>query len=200
MRKILWGVFILAVLFIIGAGGLFFWSTSHITPTPTLSFVATTTQQTSHTSNSTTSTSSSTTNVPVIPTGPTTTGYMINPGSGVPQIVGDNLMLGVDANYKLGTYLIGYNGETLYTYEKDTGASSTCYAQCATKWPPYIVSPSDNTNAQYGVDANKISVITRADGTLQVAYNNHPLYFYSGDTQATTNGQGFGGIWYVIKP
>jgi predicted lipoprotein with Yx(FWY)xxD motif len=200
MRKILWGAFILVVIFIIFVGGIFWWSTSHVTSAPSLSFVATTTPPTPTTSKSTPVASNTTPNMPVIPTGPTTTGYVIDPGSGVPQIVGDNLMLGVDGNSSLGTYLIAYNGETLYTYEKDTGASSTCYAACAAKWPPYIVSPSDNTNAQYGVDANKISLITRADGTLQVAYNDHPLYFYSGDTQETTNGQGFGGVWYVIKP
>ena len=197
MRKILWGSLILVILFIVIVGGFFWMSLQNTSTAPTLSFVATTTPTRPQ---KTPTPKSSGTNLPVIPTGPTTTGYMINPGSGAPQIVGDNLMLGVDENANLGIYLIGYNGETLYTYEKDTGASSTCYAACASKWPPYIVSSSDNTNAQYGVNADKISIITRADNTLQVAYNGHPLYFYSGDAQGTANGQGVGGVWYVIKP
>ncbi len=123
------------------------------------------------------------------------------PGSDAAPIVGSNLMLGTDQNNVLGTYLIGYTGMTLYTYEHDTGASSTCYYQCAQTWPPYIVSPSDHGNFQYGVNPLKVSIITRADGTLQVTYDGHPLYFYSGDTTGnSTNGQGFGGVWYVIKP
>ena len=34
----------------------------------------------------------------------------------------------------------------------------------------------------------------------QVTYNGHPLYFYAGDSGPhQTNGQGVGGIWYVIN-
>jgi predicted lipoprotein with Yx(FWY)xxD motif len=196
MRKILWGIFILAVLFIIVTVGIFWWSTQATPSTAGPSFETTTTQPAA-VSTAPTSTIPGLAN---IPTGPTSTGNIIDPGSGAPNIVGDNLMLGIDENSSLGAYLIGYNGETLYTYEKDTGASSTCYADCAAKWPPYIVSGSDTVNTQYGVNASKVSIITRTDGTLQVAYDDHPLYFYSGDAQGTTNGQGQSGVWYVIKP
>jgi predicted lipoprotein with Yx(FWY)xxD motif len=195
IKTIIW----LILIMILAVGGYFWWlSTQDITaPAP-------------HTSQS-----ESDADVPVItpttgtgtvpqaaqvPTGPSTSGNIIDPGSGAAQIVGSNLMLGIDENTVLGTYLVGYTGMTLYTYEKDTGASSTCYAQCAATWPPYIVSSSDTINTQYGVNASKASIITRADGTLQVVYDGHPLYFYSGDTQETTNGQGQGGVWYVIKP
>jgi predicted lipoprotein with Yx(FWY)xxD motif len=44
--------------------------------------------------------------------------------------------------------------------------------------------------------------IKRGDGTTQVTYNQHPLYYYSGDNQAgQQNGQGinaFGAAWYVV--
>jgi predicted lipoprotein with Yx(FWY)xxD motif len=37
-----------------------------------------------------------------------------------------------------------------------------------------------------------------------VTYNKHPLYYYSGDSQAgQQNGQGlnaFGALWYVVGP
>lgn len=197
LRKILWGIFILAIIFVVIAGGLFWWSTQGTPATsPVLAFQATTTTSTT----SATAATSTIPGLPIIPVGPTSTGNIIDPGSGAPPIVGNNLMLGIDENSSLGTYLVGYNGETLYTYEKDTDASSTCYAACATTWPPYIVSSSDSINTQYGVNASNVSIITRTDGTLQVAYEGHPLYFYSGDTQETTNGQGMGGVWYVVMP
>lgn len=125
----------------------------------------------------------------------------IIPGSSDLPIVGDNLMLGVDINSKLGHYLLGYTGHALYTYSKDNAGTSTCYYDCAQLWIPYIVSPSDRYNLQYGIDASKVGFITRADGTLQLTYGNRPLYFYSGDTSGDDfSGQGYHGAWYVVTP
>lgn len=129
------------------------------------------------------------------------TGAILQQGSVASPIVGDNLMLGIDINSKLGEYLLGYTGMTLYTFSKDNIGTSTCYYACAELWPPYIVSPNDHYNLQYGVDQSKVSFITRADGSLQLTYGGRPLYFYSGDVvEREFNGQGFHGSWYVVKP
>jgi predicted lipoprotein with Yx(FWY)xxD motif len=49
-----------------------------------------------------------------------------------------------------------------------------------------------------------ISTVTRADGTKQVTYNGHPLYFFTQDKDAgDAYGQGvkaFGADWYVMAP
>lgn len=46
-----------------------------------------------------------------------------------------------------------------------------------------------------------LATITRADGTTQVTYDGHPLYYYAADVQAgDTNGEGVGGVWHVAKP
>ena len=38
------------------------------------------------------------------------------------------------------------------------------------------------------------------DGALQLTYDGHPLYRYSGDrSTADANGDGVGGQWYVVK-
>ncbi len=54
------------------------------------------------------------------------------------------------------------------------------------------------------VKASLLGTIKRTDGTTQVTYNKHPLYYYSGDSQAgQQNGQGlnaFGALWYVVAP
>ncbi len=40
----------------------------------------------------------------------------------------------------------------------------------------------------------------QADGTQQLAYNGHLLYLFVGDKAAgDANGQGLGGIWYVLS-
>jgi predicted lipoprotein with Yx(FWY)xxD motif len=49
-----------------------------------------------------------------------------------------------------------------------------------------------------------LSTSQRGDGTMQVVYNGHPLYYYVGDTKAgDTNGEGlqaFGAGWDVVSP
>ena len=117
------------------------------------------------------------------------------------SVIGDNLALGTNGNATLGTYLIAYNGMTLYTTSKDTGTASTCYDTCASNWPPYIVGPEDNlTQLKAGV-TGKVGTTIRTDGKIQVTYNGHPLYFYTKDTKSgDTTGQNVGGVWFVVKP
>ncbi|HVY72699.1 MAG TPA: hypothetical protein VG984_01450 [Candidatus Paceibacterota bacterium] len=116
------------------------------------------------------------------------------------DVPGDNLTLGSDSNAKLGTYLIAYNGMTVYTYSPDGTNVSNCSGQCAVNWPPYTVTSIANLVAKFPI-AGKIATITRADGSTQVTYNGHPLYFYIKDKNSgDTTGQGVGGVWYVVKP
>jgi predicted lipoprotein with Yx(FWY)xxD motif len=46
--------------------------------------------------------------------------------------------------------------------------------------------------------------VKRSDGTTQVTYNGHPLYYYHGDTKSgDTKGEGltaFGSGWYIVSP
>jgi len=115
-------------------------------------------------------------------------------------VPGDNLTLGQSGNAALGNYVVGYNGMTLYTYALDKDGVSNCTGACATNWPPYVVTSTDNLVAESPL-AGTIGTLTRADGSTQVTYDGHPLYFYAADTQGgDTNGQGVGGIWYVVQP
>lgn len=112
----------------------------------------------------------------------------------------NNLTLGTDSTTTIGTYLIGYNGMSVYTYAKDSTGTSTCYGECATNWPPYIVPAGMQLNLEAGVNGTS-GTIVRTDGTTQVTYNGMPLYFYIGDANSgDVNGNGIGGVWEVAKP
>jgi hypothetical protein len=51
------------------------------------------------------------------------------------------------------------------------------------------------------IDMSKVAVIQRTDGTFQVTYNGSPLYYYITDmAPGDVNGQGVGGVWFVISP
>jgi predicted lipoprotein with Yx(FWY)xxD motif len=103
---------------------------------------------------------------------------------------------------KLGRFLVDSQGRTLYLFEKDTSAASTCYSACASIWPPLTASAAPTAGA--GVLASKLGTTKRTDGQTEVTYNGHPLYYYAGDSgRGQTLGQGlnqFGAGWYVVAP
>lgn len=113
-----------------------------------------------------------------------------------------NGQVAVANNATLGNILVDSRGFTLYTFKNDEpGGKSTCSGQCLVNWPPMLVAPGTQPSAGTGVDATKLSTITRDDGLTQVAYNNMPLYFFIKDTAAgNTNGEGVGSVWFTAKP
>ncbi len=84
-------------------------------------------------------------------------------------------------------------GFTLYVFDSDLGsAGSTCNDSCATNWPPVLVTDGEVANI------SGLSLIARDDESSQAAYKGRPLYFYSGDTEASdTSGQSVSGWWKV---
>ncbi len=99
----------------------------------------------------------------------------------------------------LGKFLTDEQGFTLYVFMNDPKNTSTCEADCAQRWPPFLT--AGKPIAGPGVNAALLGTIRRKDGTIQVTYNGHPLYYFSGDTKpGDTNGQGFNKLWYVIGP
>jgi predicted lipoprotein with Yx(FWY)xxD motif len=102
----------------------------------------------------------------------------------------------------LGMILVDGSGRTLYLFEKDQPDQSACSGSCAAAWP--VDNSSGTPKAGSGVKASLLGTIKRGDGSTQVTYNKHPLYYYSGDSQTGQhNGQGvdaFGAAWFVVTP
>ena len=97
----------------------------------------------------------------------------------------------------LGEVLVDAQGRTLYAFTPDSATSSACVDNCADLWPP--TAAEGTPTAGDGVNA-KLPVITRPDGSKQVAADGHPLYEYAGDSAAgDTTGQGSGGKWFVLS-
>jgi predicted lipoprotein with Yx(FWY)xxD motif len=103
----------------------------------------------------------------------------------------------------LGTILVGDKRRTLYLFEKDKNGKSSCSGACAAVWTPFT-SGSAQVKSSAGIDKGKLTTTKRSDGSLQVVYAGHPLYYYAPDTKAgQTTGEGldqFGAEWYVVSP
>jgi predicted lipoprotein with Yx(FWY)xxD motif len=101
---------------------------------------------------------------------------------------------------KLGLTLVDASGHTLYEYKPDPTGTSTCTGGCAKIWPP-LTSPATTVAVGPHLTGSLFSTVSGATGVHIVAIAGHPLYRFSGDTQAgTTNGQGIGGVWHAAGP
>ena len=106
------------------------------------------------------------------------------------------------SNAKLGTILVDGSGRTLYLFEADRGTSSTCYNACATYWPPLLTNGAPVAGT--GVNPALLGTTKRTDGTIEVTYGGHPLYYVVTDhNPGDASGQGvdnFGAAWDVVGP
>ena len=124
-------------------------------------------------------------------------GYGAAPAT--PSAVGTAATVDLRAS-SLGQIVVDAQGRTLYLFEADKGGKSACDGPCATAWPPYLSNgaPQAGTGASGGL----ISTTVRGDGTTQVTYGGHPLYYFVGDkAPGDVTGQDvdqFGAKWYVL--
>jgi predicted lipoprotein with Yx(FWY)xxD motif len=107
-------------------------------------------------------------------------------------------LLGV-ADNALGQLLADANGRTLYGLTQDAAGTPTCVGGCAAAWPPVVV--DDSLDLSSLPSTASFSIVDRPDGTKQLKAGKWPLYYFSGDTAAgEANGQGSGGVWFVVAP
>lgn len=100
-----------------------------------------------------------------------------------------------------GTYLTGASGRALYLWVGDSDGASNCSGDCANAWPPVI---ARRAAAAGGAIAPALGTITRSDGSEQVSYYGHPLYYSTADPgPGTTHAEGsnsFGASWWLVAP
>lgn len=101
----------------------------------------------------------------------------------------------------LGKILVGPDGRTLYLFLGDAGTMSRCVGSCAQNWPP--LTTNGLPRATGGVSQMLLGTTKRQDGTTQVTYAGHPLYYFVADSApGMANGQGivaFGARWEVVN-
>lgn len=101
---------------------------------------------------------------------------------------------------ELGDFLVSPDGLTLYMFTNDEPGVSNCSGDCLANWPPFKVGANDRLVAGAGIEGT-LGTIELEDGSLQVTYNDMPLYYWKDDrAPGDTLGQGLGDVWFVVAP
>jgi predicted lipoprotein with Yx(FWY)xxD motif len=91
--------------------------------------------------------------------------------------------------------------QAIYLFDKETTAVPGCYGACADEWPPVLT--DGEPVAAGAVRADLLGIAARTDGTTQVTYAGHPLYYYVAEGLGEVkchNVRQFGGLWLVVGP
>lgn len=115
-----------------------------------------------------------------------------------PEAAGITITSGGSA---FGQMLFDTNDQAIYIFELETSSEPNCYDDCARAWPPVLTEA--NAVAAGGVAQDKLGTTERSDGSVQVTYNGHPLYYYADEDPGEVkchNVATHGGLWWVIKP
>ena len=107
----------------------------------------------------------------------------------------------VASDSEFGQMLFDSTGQAIYLFDIETTSKPRCYDACAEAWPP-VLTTGDPVAGQ-GVDSSLLATTERTDGTVQVTYNGHPLYFYAHEGKREVKCHDIflnGGNWYVVQP
>lgn len=107
----------------------------------------------------------------------------------------------VAADSDVGTILFDGKDQAIYLFDVETTTDPQCYDACAEAWPPVLT--EGEPVAGPGVEVSRLGTTERSDGTTQVTYGGHPLYFYAheGPGEVTCHDVFLnGGTWYAVQP
>ena len=100
-----------------------------------------------------------------------------------------------------GPMLFDGSGQAIYLFDKETSRRPRCYGACAGAWPPVLTSgqPRAGEAARSGL----LGTVRRRDGSTQVTYGGHPLYYYAHEGRGQVlchDVVEYGGLWLVVTP
>jgi len=105
------------------------------------------------------------------------------------------------ADSAYGPMLFDRSGQAIYLFDRETTSTPQCSGACAQAWPPVLT--QGQPGAAGAVRPRLLGTTRRADGSLQVTYDGHPLYFYAHEGKHEVlchNVSEFGGVWLVVTP
>jgi predicted lipoprotein with Yx(FWY)xxD motif len=105
------------------------------------------------------------------------------------------------ADSDFGTMLFDRTDQAIYLFAKEKTSEPECYGACAEAWPPVLTEGIPQAGGE--TRSELLGTTRRTDGTTQVTYNGHPLYFYAHEGKGQVlchNITEHGGLWLVVTP
>jgi predicted lipoprotein with Yx(FWY)xxD motif len=105
------------------------------------------------------------------------------------------------AGSDFGRMLFDARGQAIYLFDKESTSRAECYGECAEAWPPVLTDGAPRAGGSVRPDL--LGTTERRDGSTQVTYAGHPLYYYAheGPNQVLCHDVvEFGGRWLVVTP
>jgi predicted lipoprotein with Yx(FWY)xxD motif len=133
---------------------------------------------------------------PVATSNEPTTTEKRTPTPSAPKTAGTMI---TSAKSDYGDILWGPNRQAIYIWEREPSATPQCYDNCAVAWPPVLT--AGEPEAGVSINAALLGTVKRSDGSTQVTYNGHPLYYYAHEGPGEVKCHNIvthGGLWWVI--
>lgn len=133
------------------------------------------------------------------PATPNTSATQPTPSQSVTAAARGTLVTTADSQF--GEVLFDDTGQAIYLFDKEQTTQPECYDECADAWPPVLTEGAPVP--ALGARADELGTTTRTDGTTQVTYAGHPLYYYAheGKNQVLCHDvREFGGLWLAVTP
>ena len=106
----------------------------------------------------------------------------------------------VAVSEEFGEILVDSQCRGLYAFTQDIDGEPTCVDDCAEAWPPLIVEDRTQTFFPDDPDPDLFTGVEHPQGE-QVKFGDWPLYRFAQDTApGDINGQGVGGVWWLVGP
>jgi len=120
------------------------------------------------------------------------------PSSTPPLVTGTVVTTGES---EFGVMLFDDRGQAIYLFDRERTSTPDCYDQCAAAWPPVVTDGAPQAGG--AADPALLGTTLRTDGSVQVTYAGHPLYFYANEGPGEVLCHNVflnGGLWLVVTP
>lgn len=107
----------------------------------------------------------------------------------------------IAADSDFGPVLFDDTRQAIYVFDVETTRRPRCYGSCADAWPPVLTDGAPLAGAR--VEPALLGTTRRTDGSTQVTYDGHPLYFYAHEGKDEVKCHDVflnGGNWYAVQP
>jgi predicted lipoprotein with Yx(FWY)xxD motif len=107
------------------------------------------------------------------------------------------------ADSPYGPVLHDATGQPIYLFDREASNRPRCYGVCADNWPPVLTVGAPRHRDQDPLRPGLLGTTRRSDGSTQVTYAGHPLYFYAHEGKYEVrchDVEEYGGTWLVLRP